>query len=87
MPTHSRAAGAAGEWHPHRFALATVDLAVTEDAAGDAGDVRPVLAMGAGPVAVDERCDDQVAVGDPVYVGADILDDADELVADRADSM
>jgi hypothetical protein len=38
----------------------------------------------AGAVAVGKRCDDEVAPGDVADLGADVLDDADELVADRA---
>src|SRR5512135_2281410 len=38
-------------------------------------------------VAVDERGDDQVTRRQPVDVGADLLDNADELVADRADRV
>ena len=79
--------GAAGERDADRFALAAVDLAVAEGPAGGAGDGRAVLAVGAAAVAVDERGDDEVAAADALDVGADVLDDADELVADRADGV
>jgi hypothetical protein len=36
------------------------------------------------PVAKGERGDDEIALGDVVHLVADVLDDADELVADRA---
>jgi transcriptional regulator with XRE-family HTH domain len=73
---------AAGERDADRLSLAAVDLAVAERTAGDAGDGRPVLAVRAGAVAVDERSDHEIALGDAVHVGADVLDDADQLVAD-----
>jgi hypothetical protein len=46
-----------------------------------------VLAVGAAAIAVDERGDDEVASADALDVGTDVLDDADELVADRTDCM
>jgi hypothetical protein len=41
----------------------------------------------AGAVAVDERCDHQITARHGGHVAADLLDDADELVADRADGV
>ena len=41
----------------------------------------------AGAVAEDERGDHQIAGGDGRDVAADVFDDADELVADRADGV
>ena len=43
-----------------------------------------MLAVGAGAVAEGERGDDEVIAPDSADVGAGVLDDADELVADRA---
>ena len=79
--------GAVGERDADGFALAAVDGAVAEVAAGDAADRRAVQAVRAGAVAVDERGDHQVADGDGGDVAADVFDDADELVADRADGV
>jgi hypothetical protein len=55
---------AAGERDADGFALAAVDLAVAETAAGNAGDGRPVQAVRAGHVAVDERGDHQITLAD-----------------------
>ena len=55
-----------------------------EEAAVHAGGGDPVLAVGAGAVAERERRDHQVALGERGHLGTDVLDDADELVADRA---
>ena len=46
-----------------------------------------MLAVREGHVAVDERRDHQITDGDGLHLGADVVDDADELVADRPDCM
>ena len=46
--------------------------------------VMPCEAVGARAVAVGERGDHQVALLDRPHVGADVFDDAHELMADRA---
>src|SRR5271165_1902841 len=78
---------AAGERDAYRFALAAVGVAVAERPARDAMRRDPGEAVGTRHVAVHERGDHQVAPGDAVDLGADVLDDADELVADRADRV
>ena len=70
--------------HPHRFALAAVDaLGCPEPTVGARGR-DAVEAVRAGPVAEGEGSDDEVAFRDGADLGADVLDDADELVPDRA---
>ena len=75
--------GGVGERHAHGLALAAVHAAVGPEAAVDAarGDARP--AVRAGAVAVGEGGDDDVALVERADLGADVLDHADELVADR----
>src|SRR4051794_6525058 len=74
---------AVGQRNAHAFALAAVavhGVEATRDACrGDA-----VPAMRAGPVAVCEGRDDEVTLLDVADFAAHPLDDADELVADRA---
>jgi hypothetical protein len=78
---------AAGQRDADGFALAAVDLAVAETAAGNAGDGRPVQAVRAAHVAVDERGDHQITLADFSHIGAGLFDDADELMPDRADRV
>ena len=73
---------AVGERDADRLALAAVAVGRVE-AAGDAGGRDAVPAVRARAVAEGERRDDEVALADVRDVGADVLDDADELVADR----
>src|SRR3954453_2454662 len=74
---------AVGERDAYGLALAAVAV-LREEAAGQARGRDAVLAVRAGAVAVGERGDDEVALLDLLDVGADILDDADELVPDGA---
>ena len=74
---------AVGERDAHRLALAAVAVGGVE-AAGDAGGGDAVAAVRTGAVAERERRDDEVAALDVRDVAADVLDHADELVADRA---
>ena len=77
-----RAVGVAGRARP-RPARALVAVAV-EEAAVHARGVQALVAEGAGAVGERERHHDQVAALDGAHVGADVLDDADRLVAHRA---
>jgi hypothetical protein len=72
----------AGQRHADRLALAAVAIA-REHAAVHARRRHVVPAVRARAIAVDVRRDDEIARGDAGHVGADVLDDADELVADR----
>ena len=74
---------AVGQRYAHRLALAAVTVGRVE-AAGDAGGGDAVAAVRAGTVAERERRDDEDAALDVRDVAADVLDHADELVADRA---
>jgi len=78
---------AAGERDAYRFALTAVGFTVAERSTRDAMRRDPGEAVGTRHVAVHERRYHQVAFGDAVDVGADVLDDADELVADRPDGV
>jgi hypothetical protein len=70
-----------GERHADRLALAAVAVH-REEAAVHARRRDAVLAVRARPVAVGERRDHEIAPGDVLHLGPDVLDDADELVAD-----
>jgi hypothetical protein len=74
---------AVGEGDAHRLTLAAVAVGPVE-AAGDARGRDAVATVRAGAVAERERRDHEVAALHFRDVGADVLDDADELVADRA---
>ena len=65
----------------HRFALAAVELSAAPAAAVEAGGLQSLPAELAGAVGPGERRDDEVARLDGADLGADVLDDADELVA------
>ena len=58
-----------------------------KDPPADAVGCHPDPAVRARHVAVHERGHHEVARGDAVDLGADVLDDADELVADRPDRV
>ena len=75
---------AVGERDAHRLALAAVDAVAAPEAAVEARGLQSLLAEVAGAVGVGERRDDDVARLHGADVGADLLDDADELVAHRA---
>ena len=68
----------------HRLALAAVELGPAPAAAVEARGVQPLPAEDAGAVGPGERRDDEVAGLDGADLGADVLDDADELVAHAA---
>jgi hypothetical protein len=70
--------------HPDRLALAAVDSVIAVPAAVEARGVQSLPAEDAGAVGVEERRDDDVAGLDRADVGADGLDDADELVSHAA---
>ena len=72
---------ALGLRHPHRLALAAVDSRRAPPAAVPAGRLQALAAEVAGVVGPDERRDDQSPRLRPVTSRADVLDDADELVA------
>lgn len=79
--------GAVGVGDADGLALAAVRLrAVRADRAPEAalgaGGGEALGAVGAGAVGPDERGDGQIADGEAVHPGADLLDDAEELVAD-----
>ena len=78
---HERAVGLR---HAYRFALAAVDSVGAVPASVQARDLQPVSAEHARAVRPDEWGDDEVACLDRVDVGADVLGDADELVAHPA---
>src|SRR6266508_3820659 len=65
----------------HRLALPSVDAVPGPPAAVQARSLQSLLAEDAAAVRPRERCDDRVADRDGADVGADGLDDADELVA------
>ena len=68
----------------HRLALAAVELGPAPEAAVQARGLQPLLAEHAGAVGPGERGDDEVARLHRADVGADGLDEADELVAHPA---
>ena len=76
---------AACQWNANRFALPAVDTTVPERAAVDALRRNPGEAVRTRSVAVGERRDDEIAPGDAAHLRPEILDDADELVPDRAE--
>ncbi len=81
--------GAVGERHAHALALTAVGEAAepvvaAPPAAVEARRAHAVAAVRAGAVAHVERRDDEVADAHDLDVGADGLDDADELVPDAA---
>jgi hypothetical protein len=71
----------------HRLALAAVDSVLTVPASVQARGVQPLAAEHAGAIRPQERRDDKVAGLHGAYFGADVLDDADELVAHAAASL
>ena len=71
----------------HRLALSAVDAVHAVPASVEAGGVQPLPAEDAGAVGPDERRDDEVAGLDRADVGADGLDDADELVPHAASGL
>ena len=75
--------GGAGERDAHRFPLPSVDPVVSERASGHALRRHSSAAMRAHAVAVRERGDDEVTLGDAAHLRPDLLHHADELVADR----
>ena len=81
--TRDRNERTVGQRDADRLALAAVAVGGVE-ATRLAGGRDAVPAVRAGPVAVCERGDDEVTRLDVPHVAADVLDDADELVADRA---
>jgi len=64
----------------HRFALTAVDVVAAVSAAMETGALQPFAAEGTGSIRPEERRDDEVADLDGLHVGADRLDDTDELV-------
>ena len=68
----------------HRLALPAVDAVAAVPAAVEARGVQPLPAEDAGAVRPHERRDDEVAGLHRADVGADVLDDADELVPHAA---
>src|SRR5436309_3699304 len=71
------------ERHTNHLALTSIYSAISERAASDAVRCPPSPAVGARSVVERERCDDEIALGDHVNGRSDLLDDSDELVADR----
>src|SRR5438132_11581622 len=76
-----------GEGTAHALALAAIDPVVPERAAVHAVGRPAGWAVGAGAVAERERRHHEVAHGDRSYLEPDLLDDADELVPNRAEGM
>jgi hypothetical protein len=74
---------AVGLRHPHGLTLAAVDAGLAPVAAVQARGLQALLAELAGVVGVLERRDDEVALAHARDVRAGLLDDAEELVADR----
>ena len=74
-----------GQRNSDRFALATVDAVVPERAPSGALRRDSGPAVGAGAIAIREWRDDEIAFGERARLGADLLDDADELVPDRTE--
>ena len=75
-----------GERDADGLALAAVDPVVAERAAVERSSTSSRRGtVRARAVAVGERGDDEVALGEAVHVDADLLHDADELVPDRAE--
>src|SRR4051794_18898656 len=77
---HERAVGLR---HAHRLALTAVGVAAPEAAVATRG-VQALVAEVAGAVREDERRDYDVALLQRPHLGADVLDDADELVTHLA---
>ena len=75
---------AVGQRHAHRLGLAAADAVACPEAAVPARGLQALAAEVAGAVRPGERCDDEVAGRQGRDLGADLLDDADELVAHRA---
>ena len=75
---------ALGQRHPHRLALAGVHAGRAPSAAVAAGDLQARRAEVAGVVRPHERRHHQVAGSEAGDLRADLLDDADELVAHPA---
>jgi len=74
--------GAIRQGDAHGLALSAVNLAVPESPTVDAlgGDASATVRAGA--IAVGKRGDHEIAPGDAPDLGANLLDDADKLVAD-----
>jgi hypothetical protein len=70
------------EWNAHSLALATVDSMVPKRAAGDTVRGPSGAAVCARAITVCEWSDDDIARIDVPHVRADLLDHADELMAD-----
>ena len=68
--------------HAYGLALAAVHAVGRPQAAVPAGGLQALAAEVAGVVRPDERRDHDVAAPQPGHLGADVLDDAEELVAD-----
>ena len=83
-PTGSDDERAVGQRDAHRLALTAVELVAAPEAAVQAGRLQALAAELAGAVGPGERRDDEVAGLDRPHVGADVLDDADELVPHAA---
>src|SRR6185312_12105022 len=75
---------ALGQRHSHGLALSGVHAGRTPSAPVTAGDLQPGRAEVTGVVRPDEWRHDQVTSGEAGNLGADLLDDADELVAHPA---
>jgi hypothetical protein len=73
--------------HPHGLGLRCARAVAVEEPAVHTGGVKPLAAEGAGAVGERERHHDQVARLDGTDVRADVLDDADRLMAHRASGL
>jgi hypothetical protein len=74
-----------GERNAHGLTLTSVDPAVPERAPDNALGGHARAAMCARAIAERERGDNEIAFADTTHLRADLLHDADELVADRAE--
>ena len=79
--------GAGGKGNAHRLALASVNPVIAERTSGDALRCYSGSTIGACAIGESERRYDEVSFGDAAHLGADVLDNADELVPDRPDGM
>jgi hypothetical protein len=74
---------AVGEGHPHRLRLGCAGAVAVEEPAVHAGRVQALVAEGAGAIGEGKRHQHEVADLDVAHVRADVVDEADRLMAHR----
>src|SRR5438477_7346471 len=79
--------GSVGEGHAHSLCLTPIHAVVAERTPGNAVPRPSCAAIDASAVVVCERGDNEVADSDVVHFCPDLLDHADELVADWAERV